>query len=42
MKANEIINVLNLFKDSSYQKVLIRGNWGIGKTEYVSKFIKKL
>ncbi|EJR82868.1 hypothetical protein COK65_30615 [Bacillus thuringiensis] len=40
MKANEIINVLNLFKDSSYQKVLIRGNWGIGKTEYVSKFIK--
>ncbi|OUA56837.1 P-loop NTPase fold protein [Bacillus thuringiensis] len=40
MKANEIVNVLNLFKDSSYQKVLISGNWGIGKTRYVTDFIE--
>ncbi|MFJ7681136.1 hypothetical protein [Peribacillus butanolivorans] len=39
MKANEIITVLNQFKDSSYyQKVLINGTWGIGKTKYVSDF----
>lgn len=40
VKANEIVNVLNLFKDSSYQKVLISGNWGIGKTRYVTDFIE--
>ncbi|PEE69258.1 P-loop NTPase fold protein [Bacillus thuringiensis] len=40
MKANEIVNVLNDFKDSSYQKVLISGNWGIGKTRYVMDFIE--
>ena len=39
MKANEIVSVLNDFKDSSYQKVLINGNWGIGKTKYVDDFI---
>ncbi|MGJ3194724.1 P-loop NTPase fold protein [Peribacillus frigoritolerans] len=38
MKANEIINVLNHFKNSSYQRVLVDGNWGIGKTKYVSDF----
>jgi hypothetical protein len=41
MKANEIINVLNHFKDSSYHRVLINGNWGIGKTKYVSDFQKE-
>ncbi|HDX9591010.1 TPA: hypothetical protein ROX98_004081 [Bacillus pseudomycoides] len=40
MKANEIITVLNQFKDSSYQRVLISGSWGIGKTKYVSDFIE--
>lgn len=39
MKANEIVTVLNHFKDSSFQKVLINGNWGIGKTKYVLDFI---
>lgn len=38
MKANEIITVLNQFKDSSYQRILINGGWGIGKTRYVMKF----
>ncbi|MBU8915648.1 KAP family NTPase [Bacillus sp. FJAT-29953] len=38
MKANEIITVLNHFKDSSYQRILINGNWGIGKTKYVLDF----
>ncbi|MFE4243739.1 P-loop NTPase fold protein [Peribacillus butanolivorans] len=38
MKANEIITVLNQFKDSSYQRILINGSWGIGKTSYVMKF----
>lgn len=40
MKANEIIDVLNSFNESSYQRVLINGSWGIGKTKYVSDFIK--
>ncbi|RWQ72540.1 P-loop NTPase fold protein [Bacillus cereus] len=40
MKANEIVNVLNYFKDSSYQKVLLSGSWGIGKTKYVTDFIE--
>jgi KAP family P-loop domain len=40
MKANEIVNVLNHFKNSSYQKILINGNWGIGKTKYVTGFIE--
>ncbi|WP_350299504.1 P-loop NTPase fold protein [Peribacillus frigoritolerans] len=38
MKANEIVTVLNQFKDSSYQKGLIDGTWGIGKTKYVEDF----
>lgn len=38
MKANQIIDVLNNFKNSSYQSVLIDGNWGIGKTKYVINF----
>ncbi|KQU17240.1 hypothetical protein ASG65_10115 [Bacillus sp. Leaf13] len=38
MKANEIVTVLNQFKDSSYQKGLIDGTWGIGKTKYVTDF----
>ncbi|WP_216827861.1 KAP family NTPase [Alkalihalobacterium elongatum] len=38
MKANEITTVLNHLKDSSYQRVLINGNWGIGKTKYVTDF----
>lgn len=41
MKANEIIKILEQFKGSSYQKVLINGNWGIGKTKYISDFIKE-
>lgn len=39
MKANEILTVLEKFKDSSYQKILINGNWGVGKTKYISDFI---
>ncbi|MBH0156160.1 hypothetical protein IHV10_07270 [Fictibacillus sp. 5RED26] len=38
MKANEIIKVLNQFKDYSYQRILINGTWGIGKTKYVLDF----
>lgn len=38
MKANEIVTVLNHFKDSSYQRVFIEGTWGIGKTKYVLDF----
>lgn len=40
MKANEIITVLNHFNhsSSSYQRVLIDGTWGIGKTKYVLDF----
>lgn len=38
MKANEIISVLNHFKDSSYQRIFIDGAWGIGKTKYVKDF----
>lgn len=38
MKANQIIDVLNQFKESSYEKILIDGNWGIGKTKYVLDF----
>lgn len=38
MKANEIVPVLNHFKDSSYQRVFIDGAWGIGKTKYVIDF----
>lgn len=41
MKANEITTVLNHLKDSSYQRVLINGNWGIGKTKYVTDFKNK-
>ncbi|QQZ58944.1 hypothetical protein JI735_19645 [Paenibacillus sonchi] len=40
MKANKILDVLDQFKDSHYQKVLINGNWGIGKTKYVIDFIQ--
>lgn len=40
MKANEIVSVLNHFKDSSYQRVFIDGTWGIGKTKYVLDFKK--
>jgi len=38
MKANEINTVLNHFNNSSYERVLIDGNWGIGKTYYVKDF----
>lgn len=41
MKANEITTVLNHFRHSSYQRVLINGNWGIGKTKYVTDFINE-
>jgi hypothetical protein len=39
MKADKIITVLNLFKESRYDKLLINGTWGIGKTKYVSDFL---
>ncbi|QOS80057.1 hypothetical protein JNUCC31_03670 [Paenibacillus sp. JNUCC31] len=39
MKANEILKVLGQFQESSYQKILIDGVWGIGKTKYISNFI---
>ncbi|MGM0921103.1 MAG: P-loop NTPase fold protein [Bacillota bacterium] len=42
MKANEIVTILNHFKDSSYQRVLIDGTWGIGKTKYVTEFKQEL
>lgn len=38
MKADQITTVLNHFKNSNYQRVLIDGNWGIGKTKYVIDF----
>jgi hypothetical protein len=38
MKADKIIPVLNQFKDSSYDRLLINGTWGIRKTKYVSDF----
>ncbi len=38
MKANEIVSVLNHFKDSSYQRIFFDGAWGIGKTKYVKDF----
>ncbi|MDI6587217.1 P-loop NTPase fold protein [Bacillus subtilis] len=41
MKANEIVEVLEKFKDSAYQKILINGEWGIGKTKYVVDFTKQ-
>lgn len=37
-KRNKIFTVLNHSKESSYQRVLIDGNWGIGKTKWVSEF----
>ncbi len=40
MKANKIVKILNDFSKSKYQKVLITGSWGIGKTKYVKDFIK--
>lgn len=39
MKANEIIRILDNYKDSKYQKILINGDWGIGKTKYILDFI---
>lgn len=39
MKADEIANILNHFVASPYNKVLIKGGWGIGKTKYVSEFL---
>lgn len=40
MKANEIIDVLEKLGQSSYNRVLIEGEWGIGKTKYVEDFTK--
>lgn len=39
MKANEIVATLDILKDSSYQKIMIDGTWGIGKTKYVMDFL---
>ncbi|KGP82028.1 MULTISPECIES: P-loop NTPase fold protein [Paenibacillus] len=39
MRANEIVEYLQQFMDSNYKKVLINGEWGIGKTKYISDFI---
>lgn len=41
MKANDIINVIDSFKNSKYEKILIDGNWGIGKTKYVTDYIEQ-
>ncbi|MCY9257378.1 KAP family NTPase [Bacillus spizizenii] len=40
MKANEIVGVLEKLGQSSYNRVLIDGEWGIGKTKYVEDFTK--
>lgn len=40
MKANEILTTLDIFINSSYQKIMIDGNWGIGKTKYVRDFLE--
>ncbi|MFS0882900.1 P-loop NTPase fold protein, partial [Metabacillus niabensis] len=40
MKSNEIVKILNDFNRSEYQKVLITGSWGIGKTKYVKDFME--
>ncbi|SLK16158.1 MULTISPECIES: ATP-binding protein [unclassified Paenibacillus] len=39
MKANEILRVLEQYRNSSYKKILIDGPWGIGKTKYIDDFI---
>lgn len=39
MKANEILRVLEQYRNSSYNKILIDGPWGIGKTKYIDDFI---
>ncbi|MCJ0941388.1 P-loop NTPase fold protein [Mammaliicoccus sciuri] len=41
MKANEIIDVIDSFKNNEYEKILIDGNWGIGKTKYVTDCIEQ-
>ncbi|PSA95822.1 hypothetical protein C6370_00100 [Bacillus atrophaeus] len=41
MKANEIAGVLEQFGQSSYERVLIDGEWGIGKTKYAEDFTKE-
>lgn len=42
MKANEVVGILNSFESSAYyQKILINGPWGIGKTKYILDFKKR-
>lgn len=38
MRANEIVKILNRFSASRYNKILIDGQWGIGKTKFVDNF----
>lgn len=38
MKANEIVKILKRFSASRYNKILIDGQWGIGKTKFVNNF----
>ncbi|MBM7096435.1 hypothetical protein JSY36_11830 [Bacillus sp. H-16] len=40
MKADHIHQVLEDFISSKYQKILIDGTWGIGKTKYISDFLE--
>ncbi|MEX3713580.1 P-loop NTPase fold protein, partial [Cytobacillus horneckiae] len=40
MKADKIFNILLDFKGSNYQRILINGEWGIGKTRYVKEFLE--
>ena len=38
MNANKIIKVLHDFNNSNYNKIMINGSWGIGKTKYTLDF----
>lgn len=38
MKANQITDILNRIYTLPYQKILINGEWGIGKTKYINDF----
>ncbi|TWL55419.1 hypothetical protein CHCC15325_3087 [Bacillus licheniformis] len=41
MKADKIISVLADFNKSNYERILINGEWGIGKTKYIKDFTNR-
>ncbi|WBL50340.1 KAP family NTPase [Bacillus altitudinis] len=40
MNAGKIVKILEELRELEYKKLLIDGEWGIGKTKYVNDFIK--